>query len=202
MTWPGRTLLLLAAVLAAVLGIEATGSDPALPPVPSPVLALPSLPQRAPKGVAAAQVGTVLARPLFSSSRRPDAPTPAVPADAQPEPRLVGTLVGPFGRRALLVSSDGHSLPAAGEAGRVGAWTLERIVPGSVTLVGPGGTRELHLAAGAGVATRTGPDVTMPAWSWANPCGRPHQRGMPGDVGQAERCGVKAADLGRAVPQP
>ena len=202
MTWPGRTLLLLAAVLAAALGVEATWSEPASPPVPLPVPAPPLLPQRVPKGLAAAQAETVLGRPLFSPSRRPEAPAPPMPADAQSEPRLVGTLVGPFGRRALLVSSDGHPLQAVGEAGIVGVWTLKRIIPGSVTLVGPGGTRELHLAAGTGVATRTGLDVTVPAWSWANPCGRSHQRGLPGDAGQAARCGFKAADLGRAAPQP
>lgn len=198
----GPTLLLLAAVLAAALGVEATWSEPTSPPVPLPVPALPLLPQRVPKGLAAAQAGTVLARPLFSPSRRPEAPAPPVPADAQSEPRLVGTLVGPFGRRALLVSSDGHALPPVGEADMVGAWTLERIIPGSVTLVGPGGTRELHLAAGTGVAIRTGAGLTVAAWSWANPCGRLHQHGLPGDAGQAARCGFKAADLGRAVPQP
>lgn len=117
-------------------------------------------------------------------------------------PHLVGTLIGPFGRRALLVSSDGRTLPAASEAGVVGAWTLKHIAPGSVMLVGPGGTRELRLALEGRVVTPARLGTPESAWSWANPCGRLHQRGSERDASQTTRCGFKNADLGRVAFQP
>jgi len=60
-------------------------------------------------------------------------------------PRLTGTLVGPFGRRALLVEGSGDKSLALGERDRMGAWMVEAISEGHVTLRGPDGAQSLRV---------------------------------------------------------
>ena len=142
----------------------------------------------------AKQVEALLARPLFSPGRRP--PPPAAPAVVQtePPPRLAGTLVGPFGKRAVFAGAG--KLVSAGEGDSLGAWMVRAITAGSVVLARPEGWRELH------VAPMAGPDHVGTAGSpgnrpfWSNPCGRPHKRrGGGAAISAAEECRAALAAL-------
>jgi hypothetical protein len=86
-------------------------------------------------------VKTVLARPLFSPTRRPDA---ARTASAAPHgsalPRLSGIVELPGLRRAIFEASGASkpSVTVVGEAGMVDDWTVQAIDSGTVTLVRDG----------------------------------------------------------------
>ncbi len=84
--------------------------------------------------------GTVLARPLFSASRRPAATVTSGPQ----QPRLAGIVVGPAGRRAIFAGSGDArgSVVAAGQ--QAGAWHVVSIEADSVRVVGPDGPRVLR----------------------------------------------------------
>ncbi len=83
---------------------------------------------------------TILARPLFSASRRPAATVTSGPQ----QPRLAGIVVGPAGRRAIFAGSGDArgSVVAAGQ--QAGAWHVVAIDDDSVRVVGPDGPRVLH----------------------------------------------------------
>jgi hypothetical protein len=91
-----------------------------------------------------AWVATVLARPLFSPDRRPEAGTAAVAgADLAGLPRLTGILVGPFGRSAIF-AGQGHKPIVVAEGGRIAAYQVTVIEPTQVRLVGPHGTQVMQ----------------------------------------------------------
>jgi hypothetical protein len=91
----------------------------------------------------------IVARPLFSPTRRPPDSAPATSAAAQVTeakdelPRLTGVLFGPSGGRAIFSGRDGKSR-AAGVGDEVGAFRIQEIAPGQVTLSGSEGERMLH----------------------------------------------------------
>jgi len=135
-------LIVLAALLAGALAAAWTmpGDLPAIvrpAPVPSRV-APPALPE------GAAWERTVLARPLFSPTRRPPPPEAAGadPAAAAP-PRLAGVIIGPDGRRAIFDPAGGKPTVAA-EGARIGGFTVTAIEADRVTVAGEGGTRVLR----------------------------------------------------------
>lgn len=139
-------LLLLAALL---LGAEALRDNDGMPgPPPSaPSAAAPPPPRRAATGEDAGLQAAVLARPLFSPSRRPLAEGAIAPPTGQTEPesaaapRLAGIVVSAASRTAIFVRpEDGRSVTLS-EGGRIGEETVLRIEPGQVTLEGPAGRR-------------------------------------------------------------
>ena len=90
-----------------------------------------------------------LARPLFSRTRRPEAEreTETAAETVKPNglPRLSGVIVGPTGRHALF--SDANSkVTARAEGDTMGEFTIRRILPGIVVLMGPEGERVLYTA--------------------------------------------------------
>lgn len=87
-----------------------------------------------------------LARPLFSEDRRPPSLAPSGAATPPSLPRLTGTLIGPFGKRAFLVDVGSDKPRALSESDRVGRWTVESISDGVVTLNGPDGVQNLRLS--------------------------------------------------------
>ena len=105
---PGTMLLgVLALALGGVVAAElaAPGAAPvAVPPMPGrvPVAAA------APAGVGRVDgwVGTILARPLFSPSRRPAATAAA--AGPGGLPRLAGVIVGPEGKTVIFAAAGGR----------------------------------------------------------------------------------------------
>jgi len=90
---------------------------------------------------------TILARPLFSPGRRPPAVAAAGPgAPAESLPRISGVFVTPAGRRVIFATlKDGKPLVVA-EGGHVGAFTVQSIRAGQVTVHGPEGDRVLSPA--------------------------------------------------------
>jgi len=138
----------LALTLAGIIGFElrpqAAGNEPAGHAVvrTPPARRTPDIPNGQ---HGAGRAAVALARPLFSESRRPASqPSPSAAAPAS-LPRLTGTLIGPFGRRALFVDGSSGKPLALGESDRMGVWTVEAISEGHVTLRGPDGARSLRV---------------------------------------------------------
>ena len=88
-------------------------------------------------------VASILRRPLFSPNRHPAAVTTASGSGL---PRLTGIIITPSDKRALFAAPDGRTLISLGEGGRLGAYTMQLIEAGQITIDGPSGTRVLHPA--------------------------------------------------------
>jgi general secretion pathway protein N len=95
-------------------------------------------------------------RPLFSPSRRPppvaaDAPAVKAPPprlSPSPAPTLLGTVIGPSDRIAVIV--HGAEPPASLHLGETAwGWKLRAVGPGSATFEGSGGTLTLELPSAA-----------------------------------------------------
>lgn len=155
-------LLGLAVVLAGTIALELNGvvaDDDAMIPTNSrppaaraEPTATPSAVRPAPgergveRGVDSRQavVDGVLARPLFAATRRPAATAPTVaPAAAAPAnlPRLAGVLVNGGSRRAIFAEPGGGKPIVLQEGSQVGAYTVQAIEAGQVTLMGPAGVQ-------------------------------------------------------------
>jgi len=186
-------LLILAAaalggIIALELGQRLPDSDPMVPataPLPAPVA-----PASAPAGEAddaGRRVAEVLARPLFSSGRRPAAQAAAAPpAAVAPLPRMTGVIVTPAGRRAIFVNSAGKPTVVT-EGERIGAYAVQSIEAGRVTLAGPDGQRVVATAFDPKPAARTaGPTPGLP--------------GLPGLQGLAGLAGLAGPPPVPAVP--
>jgi general secretion pathway protein N len=90
-------------------------------------------------------VATILARPLFSSTRRPPQSAPAGgSADADlADTRLTGIVTEPRRRVAIFAISGDKPLKVA-EGDAVSGWRIESITPREVSLSGPSGTKTLQ----------------------------------------------------------
>jgi len=178
-------------------GIAAPAADHAATPAATP----------ANRGVAGAQtatwVGTILARPLFAVSRKPDAgPATAAAAasdDATDLPRLAGVLFYGTTKRALFQPVGDVPELVVGEGELVSGWTVARIEHSSVTLTGPKGETTVEpkfdenlvppppqlppvLAKPAALAAARGnvPPAVAPPRPNAAPPGAQFQRPVPG----------------------
>ena len=89
-------------------------------------------------------LATALARPLFSSTRRPpqDAPSGAADSDIT-DARLTGIVTTPGHRIAIFAVSGDKPLKVA-EGDAVSGWRIESITPREVSLSGPSGTKTLQ----------------------------------------------------------
>ncbi|MBV9735700.1 MAG: hypothetical protein JO209_07295 [Acidisphaera sp.] len=169
--------LVVAAALAGVITVELRsgapvhGGTPAVLATSAPAIAGTPAPAQAAWD---ALVATILARPLFSVSRRPAQESPvAADQTASALPRVAGVLVGPSQRIAIFAAADGQNKPTVvAEGDRVAGFLVRSIAPGEVTLLGPQGTRVLRPSfAGGSPATDeeaalprlTGPRATPPS---------------------------------------
>jgi hypothetical protein len=86
-------------------------------------------------------LAAILARPLFSSTRRPPEVAPAAAAGSDlADARLTGIVTEPGHRIAIFAVNGAKPLKlAVGEA--VSGWRIESILPGEVSLSGPAGTK-------------------------------------------------------------
>lgn len=105
----------------------------------------------------------ILARPLFTQSRRPAAVAVAGPS----EPRLAGIIIGPNGRRAIF-AGEGDARGTVAAAGQdAGSWKVLAIEPNAVRVSGPDGVRVLRPSRGAGTgdgdAASAGTQPALPA---------------------------------------
>jgi hypothetical protein len=167
--------------LAPVAGTAPTVSDGAGTPHPSAASAA------APVEDLTALAAKIEARPLFSPARRPPDGTPVATGTGANDvgkkddlPRLTGVLFGPSGGRAIFAGGDGKSR-AAGVGDTVGAFRIQEIAPGIVTLAGAEGERVLH-------------PTYVPATS------EPHAAGVP--VSSPTPSGQNPFLRQRAGPQP
>lgn len=97
----------------------------------------------------------VLDRPLFSSTRRPDAAA-AAGAASQPTPfRLVGIVFSQSKRVAIVEIGQPPSVERVAEGGQAGNWTIERILPDRIIVRGPAGRTEIKPGANPTDADKT-----------------------------------------------
>jgi hypothetical protein len=90
-------------------------------------------------------LATVLARPLFSSTRRPPE---IVQGESAPSPdlsdkRLAGIVIEPD-RRLAIFAVNGAKPMTLSEGESVGGWRIESITPTEISLVGPSGSRTMQ----------------------------------------------------------
>ncbi|MDT7949950.1 MAG: hypothetical protein RQ966_00445 [Acetobacteraceae bacterium] len=137
-----------AAGLAALVAFELRPL-PAAPPAP-PATSAPSIgPAAAPVQEPGARpdvlAATLLARPLFTPSRRP--PGETSPASASPAaetlPRMTAILIDGSRRSAIFVPPGGKPTVVA-EGGRIGPFVVRAIEPERVIVAGPDGERTVH----------------------------------------------------------
>jgi general secretion pathway protein N len=144
-------------------------------------------------------VATTLARPLFSSTRRPpqDAPSGAA-ADDLTDARLTGIVTTPRHRLAIFAVSGDKPLKVA-EGDAVSGWRIESITPREVSLSGPSGTKTLQPKLDPNLAPPPGqPPIGQPGGRVPTPpaAGRPRVP-VPGAAPMAAQPpGVPAAPPG------
>ncbi len=178
----------LGGTIALELGWRLPDSDlmvPATAPLPAP--AAPASTRAADADDAGRRVAEVLARPLFSPGRRPAAQAAAAPpAAVAPLPRMTGVIVTPGGRRAIFANGAGKAVVVM-EGGRIGAYDVQSIEAGRVTLAGPDDKRVVSTAFDPKPAARAaGPAPGLP--------------GLPGLQGLAGLPGLDGPPPVPAVP--
>ena len=137
---------LVAAGLAGVVAVELWPAAPAADPAAPRSLSrnAPASPDRPDPGTA--WIDLLLARPLFSQSRRP--PTAVAAAGravtaAAPLPRMTAILIDGT-RRSVIFAAPGGKPISLGEGGRLGAFTVQSIEPQRVVVLGPDGPRTVR----------------------------------------------------------
>ena len=137
MTAPSPKLLL-AVIAALALGVLLVWVAPAAdetvartPAIGRAAKAASGLPPRE----AGLWASRILARPIFSISRRPPRESPKKPGEAAPgQARLSGILIGHFGKRAIFAPEGGGKPLVLAEGASVNDSTIARITPNSVIL--------------------------------------------------------------------
>lgn len=143
-------LLLLAgcALLAGIIASEiraAAGPDlPASAAAPAPLETPPPRTRPEIRGRYGELLSVILARPLFSSTRRPAPRNDDTIADSGlTDTRLAGIVIAP-GHRIAIFASNGEKPLAVSEGQTVSGWRVERITAREVSLSGPGGTKTMQ----------------------------------------------------------
>ena len=136
-------------------------------------------------------VDTLLARPLFSPTRRPDRAAVAAEDGVRPTvdlPRLSGILISGDRRQAMFQAEGDDKPTVLEEGGEVAGWQVQKISDFTVVMSGPGGPRtvkpEFDPNAKPGepampprVVTPAQPNPTTPAAAATGP----HPAGLPID---------------------
>jgi general secretion pathway protein N len=183
--------LLFAAIV--VIELEAAGADDA---VVAEIAARPEAAtaiRRQPSQRFDDLVATTLARPLFSSSRRPPQSAPAGGAGDSDltDRRLTGIVTAP-GRRLAIFAISGDKPLTVAEGDEVSGWRVESITPREVSLTGPTGTKTLQPKLDPNLAA---PPAPPPG---ANAAGRPPNPLPPG----APRPAIPPNAAAAAPPNP
>lgn len=140
-------------------------------------------------------VATTLARPLFSSTRRPpQSATAGGAGDDLTDRRLTGIVTAPGHRLAIFAVSGDKPLTVA-EGDEVSGWRVESITPREVSLTGPTGTKTLQPKLDPNLAPPPAPPAT------ANAAGRAPNPVPPGAPRLPMPSNAAAAGLpNRGVP--
>jgi hypothetical protein len=150
--------------------------DPPAPPPPSPRLRRSE------------PIAPILARPLFSSTRRPPQVADSGPTDTGlSDTRLTGILIAP-GRHLAIFAPNGSKLLSLTEGQTMSGWRIDSITPTEVSLSGPDGTKTLQPKFDPNLAPPTPPQPEA-----APP--------PPTPPNVAQRLGIRAAP-GVVLPQP
>ncbi len=146
-------LALVATGLAALVFIEIQDQPPSVEPAvaPSPIATTaPAAPRAAADADPSRSVEILLARPLFSQTRRaPSVTSPAAPiaSTATPLPRMTGILIDGARRSAIFAppaTSGGGKPVIVAEGGHIGPFTVQTIEPQQVIVIGPEGKRTVR----------------------------------------------------------
>ena len=89
-------------------------------------------------------VATILARPLFSPTRRPPPAEAAAKAAPAALPRVAGILIDGGSRRVIFAAKPGGRPVIAGEGMVIDGYKVVSIAPGQVDVAGPHGRQILH----------------------------------------------------------
>jgi general secretion pathway protein N len=152
-------------LLGAIVFVElqpAGANDPATAELlPRPELAPAKRPAQTPR--TDEMVATILARPLFSNTRRPpaNASTGASPDSDLADTRLAGILTEPRRRVAIFVINGEKPLKVS-EGDAVSGWRIENITPREVSLSGPGGNKTLQPKIDPNLGSPVGQPPTVP----------------------------------------
>ena len=181
---------LAAAIITAEMARTPDRGDPVSiaspPPEPAPPSTRPEPPGRYNELVA-----TILARPLFSNTRRPPprGDDNATADSGLADTRLTGIVVLP-GHRIAIFAPLGAKALVVSEGETVSGWRVERINPREVSLSGPSGTKTLQ--------PKFDPNLTPPPSPTVGG-GNPR---APAPVAAAARPGFPPMLLNRAPPRP
>ena len=124
----------------------------ATPAAPTEIAADRSQARSPPPSVARAErgppseaiVAEILARPLFSATRRPPAKSEGATVDSGlADTRLAGIVTTP-GRRFAIFAPNGAKPLIVNEGDTISGWHIDRITPREVSLTGPTGTKTLQ----------------------------------------------------------
>ena len=137
-------------------------------------------------------VSTILDRPLFSPTRRPAPGAAASTIAGVGPPRLSGVLISGLQTRAIFAGPAGEKGVVAGEGARVGAYVVQSIGIGVVTLVGPEGTLVVRPTFDAAARSVTEPPapppkITLPATELSRRSLLESVRNGPPPTGRPER---------------
>ena len=152
-----------------LLELEPSATDTAAPNEISRRAETPSAVRRQPSTRLDELLSMALARPLFSSTRRPpqSATSDSVTNSDLADMRLTGIVTEPEHHVAIFAVNGAKPLRLTeGEA--VSGWRIESITPHEVSLSGPGGTKTLEPKLDPNLVQQ--PPPQPPA---ANPAGRP-----------------------------
>jgi hypothetical protein len=184
-------LMLLAgcALLAAIITSEImTAAGPDLPASAAPAPSEPSPPRIRPeiRGRYGELLAVILARPLFSSTRRPAPRSDDTITDSGlSDTRLAGIVIAPDHRIAIF-ASNGEKPLAVSEGQTVSGWRVERITSREVSLSGPGGTKTMQ--------PKSDPNLAPPPTAEVNP--------PSAAIPAAGRPGIAPMLLNRAPQRP
>jgi general secretion pathway protein N len=159
-------------VLGAIVFVElepAADDNAALGELPGRSEAAPALP-RAPSTRLDELLATSLARPLFSSTRRPpqSAANDGASDPGLADTRLTGIITEP-GHHVAIFAVNGAKPVTLTEGEAVSGWRIDTITPREVSLTGPGGTKTLepkldpNLSPASGSTPGGNPAIRLPA---------------------------------------
>jgi hypothetical protein len=133
-----------------------------------------------------AMVTTILARPLFSATRRPPARDDVAGDTSFGDTRLTGIVTQPGHRFAIFAPTGARPLIVS-EGDSVSGWRVESITPREVSLSGPAGTKTLQ--------PRIDPNLVPPA-------APPMASAIPTAVRQPVRPGIPPPPVPRPPLRP
>jgi hypothetical protein len=177
-----------------LLELQPTAVDTAAPSQVSRPSDPPPAVRRPPSTRLEELLATVLARPLFSNTRRPPqaAAGDAPPSSDLADVRLTGIVTEPE-RRVAIFAVNGAKPLRLTEGEAVSGWRIESITPHEVSLSGPGGTKTME--------PKLDPTLVQPsAPALPNPAVRP-----PGQIPAANpavRPPGQTAPVANAPPRP